>query len=232
VLPEAEKTGWAPPVDHAAVGPAPVQKVKIQIISGDRGGGLHTQVRVTREEKEITEAVKQGAFRDWFDFAPAIYSASVRDVIKCHRYEPKILHFVGHGEERKLLLVRDRDVMGQMEPLSPEQMVTLLTNFTAPVQLVVFNTCLSLALARHITENRAVELAIGAEGMISDDHAVQFATTFYGQLAEGVPVRRAFNLACVHFGNVDVATKLQLLQTPGIDAGNVRFAVPLSKSNQ
>lgn len=229
VLPEAAKTGWAPPVEAAAIGPAPAQKVIIQFISGDRGGGLHTQVRVTREEKKITEAVKQGIFRDWFDFAPAIYSASISDVIQCHRHSPKILHFVGHGEERKLLLVRDRDVMGQMEPLSPEQMVTLLTNFTAPVQLVVFNTCLSLSLARHITEKSAVELAIGAEGMINDDHAVQFASTFYGQLAEGVPVRQAFNLAAIHFSNVDAAAKLQLLQAPGIDAGNIRFAQPLSK---
>lgn len=229
VLPQAAKTDWTPPVDPVAVGPPPVKKVKIQFISGDRGGGLHTQVRTTREEKEVSDAVTQGAFRAWFDFAPAIYSASIRDVIQCHRHRPKILHFVGHGEERKLLLVRDRDVMGQMDSLSPEQLDMLLTNFTDPVQLVFFNTCLSLGLARHITENGTVELAIGAEGMINDDHAVQFATTFYGQLADGVPVRRAFNLAALHFGHVDAAAKLQLLQAPGIDAGSVLFTEPLSK---
>ena len=39
--------------------------------------------------------------------------------------------------------------------------------------------------------------------MINDEQAVLFAATFYGQLAEGLPVRRAFNLAAVHFGNVE-----------------------------
>ena len=206
-----------------------MQRVKIQFISGERGGGIHTQVRAIREEKEIVKAVKQGTYRDWFDFAPTIYSASVRDVIECHRHGPKILHFVGHGEERKLLLVRDRDVMGQMEPLQPEQMETLLANFTDPVRLVVFNTCLSLGLARHIIEKGAVDLAIGAESMISDEHAVLFATTFYGQLAEGLPVRRAFNLAAVHFGNVEAGVRLQLLEATGVDAGAVVFAEPHSK---
>ena len=46
----------------------PVQRVKIQFISGDRGGGLHVQVRANREEKEIAKAVKQGTYSDWFDF--------------------------------------------------------------------------------------------------------------------------------------------------------------------
>ncbi len=210
-------------------GRAPGAAVKIQFISGDRGGGLHAQVRANREEKEITKAVKQGAYSDWFDFAPAIYSASVRDVIECHRHGPKILHFIGHGEERKLRLLRDRDVMGQMEPLQPEQMETLLANFTDPVRLAVFNTCLSLGLARHIIEKGAVELAIGAEGMINDDQAVLFATTFYGQLAEGLSVRRAFNLASVHFGNVEAGARLQLLEATGVDAGAVVFAEPPTK---
>ena len=96
---------------------------------------------------------------------------------------------------------QDRDVFSgrQAEELEPEQTVALLASFPERVRLVVLNTCLSLDLAHHITENHAADMAIGVEGRINDDRAILFATTFYAQLAEGLSVRRAFDLACVHF---------------------------------
>ncbi|MBL8792393.1 MAG: CHAT domain-containing protein [Planctomycetia bacterium] len=228
VLVDAATTGWIPPREEGTAsrpGTESSRRTTIQFISGDRGGGLQTQVRANREEKEIRRAIQQGTHREQFLFE-AIYSASVDDVIACNRHRPGILHFVGHGEERKLLLVRDRDVLAEMQELSAEQLLELLGNYRARVRLVVFNTCLSLGLARHITEQGVVDLAIGVEGRINDDQAVQFAAAFYGQLAEGVTVRQAFGLAAVHFRTGSPAAKPQLLQASPGDAGTVVFAGP------
>jgi hypothetical protein len=197
--------------------------VVIQFMSGDRGGGLLTQVSANREEKEIAKSVKQGKHRDRFALATPVYSASLRDVIECNRHRPQIMHFTGHGEERKLLLIRDRDALAEMQLLQPEQIEALLANYDEPVRLVVFNTCRSLGLARHITEKRVAEMAIGVEGLLNDDQAVQFAAIFYGQLAEGVSVRRSFNLATVHFAGVPASAVPQLLEAQGVDAGAVIF---------
>ena len=106
-------------------------------------------------------------------------------------------------------------------------METLLANSRDPVRLVVFNTCFRSARPANHREC-AVELAIGAESMIGDEHAVLFATTFYGNSPRPA-CPPGFQLASVHFGNVEAGVRLQSLEATGVDAGAVVFAEPHTK---
>jgi hypothetical protein len=219
-LAEAAKTGHTP----AEGGAEAAEPVVVQFIAGDRGGGLTSQVKVPREEKEIAAAINQGTRRNRLRFAAPIYLASIADVISCHRLRPGIVHFAGHGLERRLMLVQDRDVLAEPRSLQPEQVATLFTNFPSRVRLVVFNTCLSLAFARHLVDQGIVDLAIGVEGMIADDHAIVFASGFYRVIADGLSVQQGFNLAGLHLGNAPASSKPQLFCAAGIDADKVIFA--------
>ena len=165
-----------------------------------------------------------GLLRDALSFAPSVYSASVDDVIACHRAKPAIVHFAGHGEERRLILVLDRDVLHEHQQLRSEHLETLFGSFPTRVRLIVFNTCRSLELARHLTEQNVVDLAIGVEGEIADDHAIRFAGTFYRQLSDGLSVRGAFNMAGLQMGNTNAASNPQLLSAPSVDPAQVFFA--------
>lgn len=207
----------------AAAEPTAPHRVVIQFIAGDRGGGPRAQLQIPREEKGIRDAVTLGRFREAFDFAPSLYAAGINDVVACRHHQPAIVHFVGHGDERHLVLVRDRDLLVDMTPLDPMQAETLFGNFPARVRLVVFNTCRSLELARHLTARGVVDMALGVEGLIADSHAVGFATAFYRQLSDGETVRRAFDLARLHLGTADEAARPQLFVAGGVDPAGVVF---------
>jgi hypothetical protein len=198
-------------------------RVVIQFIAGDRGGGPRSLIQVHREEKGIRDAVALGRFRDAFDFAPSKFAASINDVIGCRHHRPAIVHIVGHGEKRSLVLLRDRDLLVEMTPLDLGQVETMFSNFSARLQLVVFNACRSLELALHLTARHVVDMALGVEGLISDDHAVHFAMEFYRLLADGESVQRAFDLAGLHLGNAHAAARMQLVAAPGVDPASVVF---------
>ena len=136
----------------------------------------------------------RGRFARAFDFAPAEFSASINDVVACRNHRPAIVHFAGHGKDRRLVLVRDRDVLADLVPLDLGQVEILFRSFDPRVRLVVFNCCWSLGTARHPTASGMVDMAVGVEGLIADEDAVRFAEEFYRQLADGESVRRALNL--------------------------------------
>jgi hypothetical protein len=124
-----------------------------------------------------------------------------------------------------MVLVRDRDVLVDMVVLEPGQVETLFAHFPARVRLVVFNTCRSLELARHVTARGVVDFAIGVEGLIPDDHAIRFAVTFYGQLSDGLSVRAAFELAGLQLGDLALASRPQLCCADGVQPEHVVFGI-------
>lgn len=202
-------------------------QVVIQFIAGDRGGGQRAQLQIPREDNGIRDALAAGRFGKKFKFVPPVYAASINRVVACGHHRPTIVHFVGHGAERQLVLVRDRDLLVDTTPLDPGQAETLFSSFPARVRLVVFNTCQSLELAQHLTARGVVDMAIGVKGQISDDHAVQFAVAFYRFLADGANVQRAFDLAGLHFGSADAATGPQLLAAAGVDPASIVFGAQI-----
>ncbi|MBY0461216.1 MAG: CHAT domain-containing protein, partial [Gemmataceae bacterium] len=194
-VPAAPTTGALLPESVARPEVCAREKVCIQFIGGDRGGATRPQLMLPREEKEIRDAVNLGAFRDRFAFSDTVHAASVEDVIACHRFNPGIVHFAGHGEERRLILVQDRDLLAQQRVLSAEQLVTLFRNYPKRVGLVFLNVCHSADLARGLASAGVVDMAIGVPGQLADDLAIFFARTFYRQLSDGLSVRQAFEMA-------------------------------------
>ena len=108
--------------------------------------------------------------------------------------------------------------------LNPDQAEILFRNFPDRVRLAVFNTCHSLELARHLTDKDVVDMTIAVEGLIPDDHAIRFATTFYRQLAEGLSVRAAFDLAGLQVGDLGALSRPRLLNAAGVTPESVVFA--------
>jgi hypothetical protein len=223
-LPTADKTGWTLPEPACAL-PAscPRGKACIQFVGGDRGGAGRPLVMNHREDKAIRDAVGLGSFREGFTFADSLHAASVDDLIGCHRVKPGVMHFVGHGADRELILIKDRDLMTQTVTLDLAQLVDLFRAYPERVRLVFFNTCNSAELAKGLTDSGAVDLAIGVPGQVADDMAVDVARTFYRQLAEGMTVHQAFVMAMLHVKSTAGACRHELFTATGIDARAVSF---------
>jgi hypothetical protein len=207
-----------------AATPAAKREVVIQFIGGDRGGNSHSVIQLPREYNATRDAIASASRRSSFRVDDPIFAASLDRVIATFRAEPTVFHFAGHGEDRKLVLVQDRDLLVEKMHLDLDQAEKLFRSFPSRVQLVVFNTCRSLDLARHLTATSAVDLAIGVEGAIGDNQAIGFARTFYRQLAEGLHVQRAFDLAGVQLGQENASSRPQLLHAAGIEPTCVIFA--------
>ena len=199
-------------------------QVVIQFVAGDRGGGPRSLIQAPREESKIREAISGGLMRDRFEFAAPKYGAGIDDVIACQQAAPVILHFVGHGEERQMVLMRDRDVLVETLALNAGQVETLFRNFSPKIRLVFFNTCQSFELARHVTDCGVVEMALGIEQGIPDEYAVSFAATFYRQLSDGRSVRVAFDMAGLHLNSLPATSRPQLCTAASVDADKVIFA--------
>jgi hypothetical protein len=60
---------------------------------------------------------------------------------------------------------------------------------------------------------------------IQDDRAVQFAITFYRQLANGDTVQRAFDLAGLPLGESGGTGRPRLLHAAGVDPAKVVFGI-------
>jgi len=179
---------------------------------------------IHREDKAIQDAINLGRFRESFAFADSIHAASIDDVIGCHRAKPAIMHFVGHGDDRELVLIKDRDLTTQRITLDQGQLVEMFRAYPERVRLVFLNTCHSAELAKVLAEAGAVDLAIGFPGQVADDTAVDVARTFYRQLSEGLTVQQAFAMARLQIRNDDGwANRHELFAAIGIDPGAVSF---------
>jgi hypothetical protein len=199
--------------------------VVIQFVAGDRGGGPRSVIQAPREDNCIQEAIAGGKFRESFEFANSVFAASIDKLIACHKHCPSIVHFVGHGEEREMILMRDRDLLVETLTLEPGHVETLFANFSPKVRLVFFNTCCSLELAQHLTAKRVVDLAIGVAATIPDDHAIRFANTFYRALSDGRSVQAAFELAGLQLNGLEAASCPVLLAADRVKPEDIVFAV-------
>jgi len=218
VLPKRQSPGDSAEIQAKA-------SVVIQFVAGDRGGGPRSLIQAPRENNCIQEAIAVGGFRESFGFANAIFAASIDNLIACQKHRPSIVHFVGYGEEREMILMRDRDLLVETLTLEPGHVETLFANFSPKVRLVFFNTCRSLELAQHLTAKGVVDLAIGVAATIPDEHAIRFANTFYRALSDGRSVQAAFDLAGLQLNGIEAASRPQLLAAESVKPDGIFFAV-------
>jgi len=188
------------------------RKVRVLLIAGTPEGGA-LPLRLDREAREIGLKVQSSAFRDHIELR-WMQATQVRDLIDAlNRHEPDVVHFSGHGAESELLF---EGPDGTPLALSGEQLATLLQTAPRRIRLMVFNACNSATQAEAATE--WAEFAVGMEQPIGDDAAKEWAGQFYGSLASGQTVARAFAQATAH---AEVLTSIASAGGPRLfDNGN------------
>jgi tetratricopeptide (TPR) repeat protein len=111
------------------------------------------------------------------------------------RREPRVLHFLGHGEMDGLWFEKED---GSGERISTNRIVGLLKG--SPVRLALLNACWSAtdlvaSLCDRLTREGGIPAAIGHGKPVADVSAIEFAREFYRQLLLGKAVGAARDLA-------------------------------------
>src|SRR5262249_7436424 len=110
-------------------------------------------------------------------------------------WEPRVLHFLGHGEEDGLWF---ESTLGGAELVSPRALGRALRG--SPIRLVLLNACWSAGkrvegICEQLTRDGTVQAAVRHPDPIPDATAILFAERFYRHLIAGVSVEQARNRA-------------------------------------
>jgi hypothetical protein len=146
------------------------------------------QLRLDEEIRAIHSKIRAAAFRDRFDL---VSRGAVRplDVLQAfNEVQPHLVHFSGHGSRHAELTLEDDT--GDSQPVSAEVLSSLFENVKDNVRLVLLNACHSQAQASAISLQ--IECTVAMNVGIGDEAAIVFASHFYGALAFGRSVGKAF----------------------------------------
>jgi hypothetical protein len=145
-------------------------------------------LRSDKEMREIREELQLGKDRDRFRLESAA-AARLKDIGQALAdYDPRIVHFSGHGERDGSLYVEDE--LGYSVPAAPQGIADLFELHKSTVDCVIVNACHSLVLAEAINKHIGYVIAMRCE--IGDAAAITFSIGFYQGLAAGAPVPQAF----------------------------------------
>ena len=165
-----------------------------------------TQLRVLDEIGVIEPILLSGEMRESFDFTPKL-SVRVDTLTKTiiggkTTSSPYILHFSLHGNREKGLkfVGRHEDACYQ-GPAYFEDILEEMQLRNQKIKCVLFNVCHSLDLASSVTE--FVDYAIGVEGTVHDQAAIEFSRGFYSQLFDNTDENDAELIKkCFRFGTL------------------------------
>lgn len=107
-------------------------------------------------------------------------------------YNPHVLHFVGHGNERGEPLLVTTDGEGS-HAVSSHVLETLLSSAPA-LRCVVLNACYSANVATALVKRLHI-VVVGMPDRIADDRARAFAQQFYQSIARGRNLQSAYDAA-------------------------------------
>ncbi len=129
------------------------------------------------------------------------------------RREPRVLHFLGHGEMDGLWFERE-DGSGERTPTN--RIVRLLKG--SSVKLALLNACWSAtnlvaSLCDRLTKEGGIPAAIGHGNAVADASAIEFVREFYRHVVLGKSVGAAKNLAAYQLAEQGTpgATEVELM---------------------
>ncbi|MCY7407002.1 MAG: CHAT domain-containing protein [Alkalinema sp. CAN_BIN05] len=155
------------------------------------------RLRFDREIKEI-----DGVCNEQFKVKPSLATRWTDLMDELLRYEPHIVHFVGHGKGKLGLILEDDAGNGQ--PVTGNRLLELFKQFKQ-VECVVLNACETEELAEEIYQQ--VSCVIGMSQSIGDRYAKSFAVGFYKGVAAGKSYHWAFD-----FGKTAIESEWHRLQ--------------------
>jgi hypothetical protein len=145
------------------------------------------RLRLDEEVREINEGLQRSRNRDRFTIYQQ-WAVRLRDLRRAMLdYEPRIVHFCGHGEINGLMVENDD---GEAVLVNSEALAGLFELFTTQVECVILNACYSESQAESINEH--IKYVIGMRKEIQDRAAIEFAVGFYDALGAGRTVEEAF----------------------------------------
>ncbi|QPK84081.1 CHAT domain-containing protein [Corynebacterium qintianiae] len=217
--------------------PAPIaEKLRILVLTSDPKGTLPGErgLRLGREQKRISQAVKSATHRDWveFDFRTAATPEDLLDGLT--EFSPHVLHFSGHSNEEIILFEEDQDGSNPGRAISPTTLSRALAAVDNPPSLVVLNSCKSAGQLDTLTK-WGIPFVVGMLDSIGDTDAIVFSARFYATIANGQSLASAVATGQValemaglpgselpvlaHAGDVD-PSNLFLVKSPEGEIGN------------
>jgi len=145
------------------------------------------RLRFDEELREIQDAIQRGRECYALDVRPRLATRATDVQTLLLRETPRVLHFAGHGEQGRGI------VMDGGDALRSGELVRVLAHFRDTVRVVVLNACTTLPVAEALSP--LVDYVIGTEAPVMDRAAIAFSRAFYGALAFGQTVPDAFALA-------------------------------------
>ncbi|MEM9487022.1 MAG: CHAT domain-containing protein, partial [Cyanobacteria bacterium P01_F01_bin.116] len=148
-------------------------------------------LRLQEEEREIRERLRLAGYGK-----VPIHSAGavrVRDIQQAMLdFNPKIVHFTGHGEGVSGLIFENAS--GQAQLVDSKALASLFKLFSDQIECVVLNACYSKLQAKEISQH--IDYVIGMDEAISDSAAIEFSVGFYTALGAGKSFQFAYELGC------------------------------------
>ncbi len=150
-----------------------------------------SRLRLDREVREIEEGLRGRRQRDQFVLTQK-WAVRPNDLRRAMLdYEPRIVHFSGHGAGQEGILLENDE--GLAQTVTAEAIKGLFELFPK-VECVLLNACYSQVQAEAIATT--VKHVIGMSQAIGDNAAIQFACSFYDAIGAGQSIEFAYRLGC------------------------------------
>ncbi len=231
-----------------------VRKVNVLLFAANPRGT--DPLDLHREFREIDEEVRFGEFRDALELTIVPGTRLVDLLRKLNEAHPDIVHFSGHGniDEEIILESREgdpaapdntralaRDMQrlepvhearraGSPGPLSKSALVDILKACNREnIRVVVLNACYTRPQAEALAE--VIDCVISMNRAISDVGAIKFAASFYGALAFGLSVKKAFDqgLARLTAEGMSESETPELMVRAGVDPSALVLVAPVER---
>ncbi|HET8796807.1 MAG TPA: CHAT domain-containing protein, partial [Thermoanaerobaculia bacterium] len=130
----------------------------------------HPQLRSGAELREITSRIREAlpAERFAIEVETAAKRSELAHLLLFHK--PEIVHFSGHGESKKGILLEDE--RGRAAAVDGKSLAALFSLLRGTLQTVVLNACSTKRIAREL--QKVVDYTIAMNGPIYDIAAVAF----------------------------------------------------------
>jgi hypothetical protein len=212
--------------DHYAMGSMVpwMEKVRIRYLMADPSDTA--PINAAEEEANMIATLDRPVARGWLDLGgtrwgtfDAIFELLLTD-------KPQVVHFSGHGNDELLAFVKEDGTMDKVPIEALLQALESTVDRDRPVRLVVLNACWSAGHAALLIKH--VDFAIGMPYPVKNQRAVDFSRRFYGGLASGETLSRAFHQARAFLRKYGegAADNVQLFWRDGCDPDTFRFFEP------
>ncbi|MCH2050479.1 MAG: alpha/beta hydrolase [Trichodesmium sp. ALOHA_ZT_67] len=171
--------------------PPPIEKCDVLVLAANPTTTQPLQLK--KETELIREKLQQTEFgKNYIVYGEE--NAFIEDLSKyLLKYEPRILHFSGHGNSQGEIILNNRQGEAEVLPLETlSELLSIVRKDGKPIECVVFNACFSLKKADAVAHQ--VGCVIGMKKEIGDDSALIFAEEFYQGLAYQRSYYQAFQL--------------------------------------